>query len=50
MYVDMYLRYEELRRQYGLAEAKRMLKEEYSLTDIEYLLLLSEAEAEDPIS
>lgn len=44
MYVDMYLRYEALRRMYGLAEAKRLLKEEYNLTDEQYLKLLSEAE------
>jgi len=33
-----------LRREFGLAEAKRLLKEEYSLTDDEFLKLLSEAE------
>jgi hypothetical protein len=44
MYVEMYLRYEELRLEFGLAEAKRLLKEEYSLTDEQYLELLSEAE------
>jgi len=47
MYSDMYIRYEELRKKFGLSKAKEMIKDEYNLTNLEYLRLISEAEELD---